>query len=133
MKHILKGIANQIRFIMQKVWPQVGELSIFFPESLVSRHSRIWLSFFFFVFSFKRTYNDRLSVSQERNVSSRGYQRFQGQQLQRSGLENQGDGLADWFVIKHSRDEALSRDLLSKYGFKAADVAQVGIIYTTEI
>ena len=58
---------------------------------------------------------------------------FRGQQLQRSGLENQGDGLADWFVIKHSRDEALSRDLLSKYGFKAADVAQVGIIYTTEI
>ena len=50
-----------------------------------------------------------------------------------SGLENQGDGLADWFVIKHSRDEALSRDLLSKYGFKAADVTQVGIIYTTEI
>ena len=48
-------------------------------------------------------------------------------------MEDQGDGLADWFVIKHSRDEALSRDLLSKYGFKAADVAQVGIIYTTEI
>ena len=48
-------------------------------------------------------------------------------------MENQGDGLADWFVIKHSRDEALSRDLLSKYSFKAADVAQVGIIYTTEI
>ena len=66
-------------------------------------------------------------------MSNRGYQRFQGQQLQRSGLENQGDGLADWFVIKHSRDEALSRDLLSKYGFKAADVTQVGIIYTTEI
>ena len=68
-------------------------------------------------------------------MSSRGYQRFKGQQLQRSGLENQGDGLADWFVIKHSRDEALSRDLLSKYGFKikAADVTQVGIIYTTEI
>ena len=66
-------------------------------------------------------------------MSSRGYQRFQGQQLQRPGLEDQGDGLADWFVIKHSRDEALSRDLLSKYGFKAAAVAQVGIIYTTEI
>ena len=118
---------------MQKVLGLTPELSIFFPESLVSCHSRIWLSFFFFVFAFKRTYNDRLSVSQERNVSSRGYQRFQGQQLQRSGLENQGDGLADWFVIKHSRDEALSRDLLSKYGFKAADVTQVGIIYTTEI
>ena len=103
----------------------MGELSIFFPESLVSCHSRIWFSFFFFVFAFKRTYNDRLSVSQERNVSSRGYQRFQGQQLQRPGLEDQGDGLADWFVIKHSRDEALSRDLLSKYGFKAADVTQV--------
>ena len=48
-------------------------------------------------------------------------------------MENQGDGLADWFVIKHSGDEALSRDLLSKFGFKAADVTQVGIVYTTEI
>ena len=66
-------------------------------------------------------------------MSSWDYQRFQGQQLQRPGLEDQGDGLADWFVIKHSRDEVLSRDLLSKYGFKAADVTQVGIIYTTEI
>ena len=110
----------------------MGELSIFFPESLVSCHSRIWLSFFFFVFAFKRTYNDRLSVSQERNVSSRGYQRFQGQQLQRPGLEDQGDGLADWFVIKHSRDEALSRDLLSKYGFNVADATKVGISKTRE-
>ena len=63
-------------------------------------------------------------------------QRFQGQQLQRSGMENPGDGLADWFVIKHTRDEALSRDLLSKYGFKAADktlLTKVGILYITEI
>ena len=43
-------------------------------------------------------------------------------------MKNPGDGLADWFVIKHTRDEALSRDLLSKYGFKAADATQVGII-----
>ena len=44
-------------------------------------------------------------------------------------MENPGDGLADWFVIKHTRDKALSRDLLSKYGFKAADTTQVGIRY----
>ena len=43
-------------------------------------------------------------------------------------MENPGGGLADWFVIKHTRDEALSRDLLSKYGFKAADTTQVGIM-----
>ena len=36
--------------------------------------------------------------------------------------------MADWFIIKHTGDEALSRDLLSKYGFKAADATQVGII-----
>ena len=53
---------------------------------------------------------------------------FEGLQLQRSCMENQGDGLADWFVIKHTRDEALSSDLLSKYGFKVADATQVGII-----
>ena len=76
----------------------------------------------------KRTYNDRLSLSQERNVSNPAYQRFDGLQLQRSCMENPGDGLADWFVIKHTRDEALSRDLLSKYGFKAADATQVGIM-----
>ena len=43
-------------------------------------------------------------------------------------MENPGDGLADWFVIKHTKDEGLSRDLLSKYGFKAADAKQVGIM-----
>ena len=43
-------------------------------------------------------------------------------------MENPGDGLADWFAIKHTRDEVLSRDLLSKYGFKAADATQVGIM-----
>ena len=32
-----------------------------------------------------------------------------------------------WFVIKHSMDQALSRDLLSKYGFVAADATKVGI------
>ena len=42
-------------------------------------------------------------------------------------MENPRDGLADWFVIKHTRDEALSRDLLSKYGFVAGDATQVGI------
>ena len=36
------------------------------------------------------------------------------------------DGLADWFVIRHTRDEALSSDLFSKYGFKAADATKVG-------
>ena len=61
-------------------------------------------------------------------MSNLGYQRYQGQQLQRSGMENPRDGLADWFVIKHTRDEALSRDLLSKYGFKAADATQVRIV-----
>ena len=76
----------------------------------------------------KRTNSDRLSLSQERNVSNPAYQRFDGLQLQRSCMENPGDGLADWFVIKHTRDEALSRYLLSKYGFKAADATQVGII-----
>ena len=76
----------------------------------------------------KRTNSDRLSLSQERNVSNPAYQRFDGLQLQRSCMENPGDGLADWFVIKHTRDEALSRDLLSKYGFKAVYATQVGII-----
>ena len=60
-------------------------------------------------------------------MSNLGYQRYQGQQLQRSGIENPEDGLADWFVIKHSMDQALSRDLLSKYGFVAADATKVGI------
>ena len=95
----------------------------------MSCHSRISLSFFFFVFAFKSTNRDRLSVSHEQHAQNPGYQRFRGQQLQRSGMENPGNGLADWFVIKHTRDEALSRDLLSKYGFKAADTTQVGIRY----
>ena len=73
-----------------------------------------------------RTNRDRLSVSHERYAQNPGYQRFRGQQ--RSGMENPRDGLTDWFVIKHTRDEALSRDLLSKYGFKAADATQVGIM-----
>ena len=90
-------------------------------------HSRILLSFFFFVFVL-RTNRDRLSVSHELHAPNPGYQRFRSQQLQRSGMEDPGDGLADWFVIKHTRDEALSRDLLSKYGFKAADATQVGIM-----
>ena len=55
------------------------------------------------------------------------YQRYQGQQLQRSGMENPEDGLTDWFIIKHTRDTTLSRDLLSKYGFVDADATQVGI------
>ena len=85
------------------------------------------LTFVFLVFAF----SNRLSLSQERNVSNPGYQRFQGsfqgQQLQ-TYLDIPEDGLADLFVIKHTRDEALLRDLLSKNGFKAADAKQVGII-----
>ena len=84
--------------------------------------------FLFLFFGFKRTNRDRLSVSLERHSQNPGYQRFRGQQLQRSGMENPRDGLADWFVIKHTRDEALSRELLFKYGFKAADRTQVGIM-----
>ena len=60
-------------------------------------------------------------------MANPGYQRYQGQQLQRSGIENPGNGLADWFVIKHTQDQELLRYLLSKYGFKAADATQVSI------
>ena len=42
-------------------------------------------------------------------------------------MENPKDGLADWFVIKHTKDQALSLDLFSKYGFVAVDATQVGI------
>ena len=56
-----------------------------------------------------------------------GYQRYQGQLLQRSGMENPEDGLTDWFIIKHTRDTTLSRELLSKYGFVASDATKVGI------
>ena len=42
-------------------------------------------------------------------------------------MENPADGLADWFVIKHTHDNALKRDLLSKHGFVAADATKVGI------
>ena len=86
------------------------------------------LTFFFFFVFVLRTNRDRLSVSHELHAPNPGYQRFRGQHLQRSGMKNPGDGLADWFVIKHTRDEELSRDLLSKYGFKAADATQVGIM-----
>lgn len=60
-------------------------------------------------------------------MANPGYQRYQGKQLQRYRIENPGNGLVDWFVNKHTKDQALLRDLLSKYGFKAADAAQVGI------
>ena len=70
---------------------------------------------------------DHLSVSQEQNAPNPAYQRCQGQHLQRSCIENPEDGLADWFVIKHTKDQALSRDLLSKHGFVAEDATQVGI------
>ena len=43
-------------------------------------------------------------------------------------MENPKDGLADWFVIKHTEDQSLSLDLLSKHGFMAVDATQVGII-----
>ena len=84
-------------------------------------------SFFFFLFAFNRTHNDHLSLSRERNVANPAYQRYQGKQLQRFSIESLGNGLADWFVIKHTKDQALLRYLLSKYGFKAADATQVGI------
>ena len=88
------------------------------------------LTFFLFLcffFLLKRINNDRLSVSQEQNAPNPAYQGYQGQRLQRSCMENPKDGLADWFVIKHSKDQALSLDLLSKYGFVAEDATQVGI------
>ena len=61
-------------------------------------------------------------------MANPAYQMFEGLQLQRSCMENPGDGLTNWFIIKHTRDEALSSDLLSKYGFKGADATQVGIM-----
>ena len=105
----------------------------FFCESLLIPELFLtWNSLFFFVFAFNRTNIDHLSLSRERNVANPGYQRYQGQQLQRSSIENPGNGLADWFVIKHTKDQALLRDLLSKYGFKAADATKVGISKTRE-
>ena len=87
-----------------------------------------FLSFSLFFFSyFKRINSDRLSVSQEQNAPNPAYQRYQGQHLRRSCMENPEDGLADWFVIKHTKDQSLPRDLRSKYGFVAADATQVGV------
>ena len=87
-----------------------------------------FLSFsLFFFFYFKRINNDRLSVSQEQNAPNPAYQRYPGQHLQRSCMENPKDGLADWFVIKHTKDQSLSRHLLSKNGFVAADETAVSI------
>ena len=96
-----------------------------FEETSISS----WLSFFFsvFFFYFKRINSDRLSVSQEQNAPNPAYQRYQGQHLRRSCMENPEDGLADWFVIKHTKDQSLPRDLRSKYGFVAADATQVGV------
>lgn len=103
------------------------ELEVIFRSCSLCLFHFLILTFFFVVF----TFSNRLSLSQERNVSNLGYQRsqgsFQGQQLQ-PYLEIAEDGLADLFVIKHTRDDALLRDLLCKYGFKAADETQVGII-----
>ena len=42
-------------------------------------------------------------------------------------MENPEDGLADWFVIRHTKDQSLLLDLLSKNGFVAVDTTQVGI------
>ena len=87
-----------------------------------------FLSFsLFFFFYFKRINNDRLSVSQEQNAPNTAYQGYQGQHLQRSCIENPEDGLADWFVIRHTKDQSLLLDLLSKNGFVAVDATQVGI------
>ena len=41
-------------------------------------------------------------------------------------MENLKDGLADWFVIKYTKDQSLSRHLLSKNGFVAAHATPVG-------
>ena len=60
-------------------------------------------------------------------MANPAYQRYQDKQSQRYRIENPGNGLADWFVIKHTKDQALLCYLLSKYGFKAADATQVGI------
>ena len=112
---------------MQKVLglTPVWRVVEFFSESLVILEFDFF--FFFFLFAFKRTNSDRLSVSQERHAQNPAYQGFQDQQLQRrSCIENLRDGLADWFVIRHTRDEALSSDLFSKYYFMAADATQVG-------
>ena len=98
--------------------------------SLIAETSISNLTFFLFLcffFAFKRIINDRLSVSQEPNASDLASQRYQGQHLQRSCMENLKDGLADWFVIKHTKDQSLSRHLLSKNGFVAADATAVGI------
>ena len=86
-----------------------------------------FLSFSLFFSYFKRINNDRLSVSQEQNAPNPAYQRHQGQDLQRSCMENPKDGLADWFVIRHTKDQSLLLDLLSKNGFVALDATQVGI------
>ena len=85
-----------------------------------------FLSFSLF-FAFKRINNDHLSVSREQNAPNPAYQRYQGQHLLLSCMENPKDGLADWFVIKHTKDQSLSRGLRSKYGFVAADATHVGI------
>ena len=42
-------------------------------------------------------------------------------------MKNPKDGLADWFVIRHTKDQSLLLDLLSKNGFVALDATQVGI------
>ena len=84
-------------------------------------------SLFFFFFYFKRINNDRLSVSQEQNAPNPAYQGYQGQRLQPSCMENPKDGLADWFVIRHTKDQSLLLHLLSKNGFVTLDATQVGI------
>ena len=86
-----------------------------------------FLSFSLFFFLFKRINNDRLSVSQEQNAPNPAYQGYHGQRLQQSCMENPKDGLADWFVIRHTKDQSLLLDLLSKNGFVALDATQVGI------
>ena len=84
-----------------------------------------FLSFsLFFFFYFKRINNHRLSVSREPNAPDLAYQRYQGQHLQRSCMENPKDGLDYWFVIKHTEDQSLLLDLLSKHGFVAVDATQ---------
>ena len=115
-------------------WTPGRRVVEFFCESLLIPELFLtWNSLFFFVFAFNRTNIDHLSLTRERNVANPAYQRYQGKQgVQRSSIENPGNGLVDWFVIKHTKDQALLRDLLSKYGFKAADATKVGISKTRE-
>ena len=124
---LVNTIRLLIRFTQKVLGSTPGRRVVKFFSELLVIPNLTWNSFFFLVFAFNRTHNDHLSLSRERNVANPAYQRYQGKQLQRYRIENPGNGLADWFVIKHTKDQALLCYLLSKYGFKAADATQVDI------